>query len=302
MTPPLPDPTPYPDDPADRLPDLPAAQDPAGHAPAAATPDEAPAPALPDLPDAGAPTPEEPAFPHDPPAGSNAETRAEDLPAGTWPTRITEPAAADLPDVAAAASVDPFFPHDPATGSNVEDRYDAATPEQLAEMKAPRPPELPDLGGEGKEGPPDLPQDDGAGHERAPEYESGDEQPRGRAEEKAEGERGGDGWTGGEIVGQVVANVLTGVENLLRLSQYHGMPGAGQGMPVFRQLPWAGRGSRSREDEEDYAAASPGVDVTTLTGVRGAGGWGFGSRHLGNTMSDRLEPGRRRPLDDGRSP
>lgn len=48
--------------------------------------------------------------------------------------------------------------------------------------------------------------------------------------------------------------------------------------------------------EEDYAAASPAMDLTSMTGTRGAGGWGRGSGRFSNTMTDRLEPARRHPL------
>jgi hypothetical protein len=48
------------------------------------------------------------------------------------------------------------------------------------------------------------------------------------------------------------------------------------------------------ESLEEYAAASPSVDATNLAGLRGAGGWGYGTRSPGNAQTDFLDPSRRR--------
>lgn len=59
------------------------------------------------------------------------------------------------------------------------------------------------------------------------------------------------------------------------------------------QWPWQGGGSMTPEQAEDYGASAPSMNVTSLNGARGAGGWGFGSRAEGNSATDRTEPSRR---------
>lgn len=60
-------------------------------------------------------------------------------------------------------------------------------------------------------------------------------------------------------------------------------------------LPWEGgsRASRLPEEMESYPAGSPSVDVTSLSGARWAGGWGYGSRPATGRAVDLAEPTRR---------
>ncbi len=62
------------------------------------------------------------------------------------------------------------------------------------------------------------------------------------------------------------------------------------------QFPWQEHGFKSLEEDEDYPAASPAFDVTNLSGTRGAGGFGFGSKYGYRSASDFLDPSRRQNL------
>lgn len=98
----------------------------------------------------------------------------------------------------------------------------------------------------------------------------------------------------GDILGAIegLTAALTGGqgrENGRGLPQQLGLPTG----PM--QLPWSGMGDPLRpEDGESYASgASPSItDATNLSGLRGAGGHGGGSRY-GLPHTDFLEPGKR---------
>lgn len=111
----------------------------------------------------------------------------------------------------------------------------------------------------------------------------------------------GGGATGeapfGDDLFGLLHRIAFGVSELLSLDRGDkSRPAVGAAQrPHFEQVPWGQSPWPDFGATEDYAAASPAVNVTTMTGTRGAGGWGFGSRNFGNTLSDRLEPARRQP-------
>lgn len=102
----------------------------------------------------------------------------------------------------------------------------------------------------------------------------------------------------GEALDELRQSILAGVEAMLearergRNQQQEPVPPGGWVSRLQQPgMEWPDFGQH-----EDYAAASPAFNVTSMTGSRGAGGWSLGSGRFSNTPRDRLEPSSRHPL------
>lgn len=101
----------------------------------------------------------------------------------------------------------------------------------------------------------------------------------------------GDGTSFGRMVALL--------EQILRAVEKMGQGGQGSGMSQTPGgvLLWQSSATPFGEVGEGYPTASPSVNTSSLAGLRGAGGWGFGSRFPRGKegQADFLEPTRRRP-------
>lgn len=102
-----------------------------------------------------------------------------------------------------------------------------------------------------------------------------------------------DSAEGGDSVMSLLGQIRDSLAGLSgqRGPQPSGLPGGGWSQAG--QLPWGGVDAPDVDQLDDYAPASVSVNVTSLNGARGAGGWGYGSRGMGSAATDRVEPGRR---------
>ncbi len=117
------------------------------------------------------------------------------------------------------------------------------------------------------------------------------------AEEEKKEKRGADSFSGTDLLASIVSGVLNGVEQLLKASQHKGLGAIETNFgKAFEGIPWSDKPWPDVAALDDYAQGAPAVDLTSQQGTRGAGGWGYGSRGKGNTLTDRAEPARRMPL------
>ncbi len=114
---------------------------------------------------------------------------------------------------------------------------------------------------------------------------------------RAEKEKKSDKTEYQSLLSDMIFGIASGIEQLLKVSQHQGLGAIPTNFgKAFEGIPWSEKPWPDVATLDDYAAGSPAVDLTSSTGTRGAGGWGYGSRGRGNTLTDRAEPARRMPL------
>lgn len=216
-------------------------------------------------------------------AARRAQDRGANPPSPSFPevARASSPSFPELPKAAQASG--PVFPDLPKTQA-----AQVAFPDMPKTPQADRP-SLPNLTSPANESGPSFPDTPKAPPSREFRFpEMGASGNADRFEFPETGPRhtaGGNELTGTlQTIGRTMEMVVQSLQAIHRMGSTGGTPGLQQlGRPA---MVWD-------ESVEGYPAASPSINTSTKAGLRGAGGYGFGSG--GHDGVNFLEPSKRRP-------